>query len=105
MSKERARAREARQSARAAEVAAAAARRERSARRAATKERLALPKKRRQRYGALPGRVKAQLVAVFFAVQVVVTVFTDAWQIQIVAAVVSAAVLAVYVKTRRRPAR
>ena len=104
MSKERARAREARQAERAAEVAAAAARREKAARRAAARERLALPQ-RRKRYGALPGRVLAQLVAVFLAVQVVVAVFADAWRTRISAAVLTTAVLLVYVKTRRSPAR
>ena len=105
MSKERAKAREARESARTQEVAAAAARREKAARRAATRDRLALPQKRRRRYGALPGRVLAQLVAVFLAVQVVATVFSDAWRTRISVAVLSAAVLAVYAKTRRSPSR
>jgi hypothetical protein len=105
VSKERARAREARQAERAAEVAAAAARRDKAARRVAARERLALPQRRRRRYGALPGRVLAQLVAVFLAVQVVVSVFADAWRTRISAAVLTAAVLAVYVKTRRSPAR
>ena len=93
-----------RQTARAAEVAAAAVRREKAARRTATRERLALPQRRR-RYGALPGRIRAQLLLVFLAVQVVLAVFADSWRTRISAAVLTAAVLLVYVKTRRSPSR
>jgi uncharacterized membrane protein len=104
VSKERAKAREERVAARAAEVAAAAARREKALRRSVAREKLALPERRR-RYGALPGRVLAQLVAVFLAVQVVTTVFVESWRPRISVAVLSAAVLVVYTKTRRSTPR
>ena len=104
LSKERARAREAREASRAAEVVAATARREKAAKRRAARDKLALPQRRR-RYGALPGRVLAQLVAVFLAVQVVGSVFVHSWRTRISVAVLAAAVLIVYAKTRRSTPR
>ena len=101
MSKERQRARAAREAARAAEVQAAAERRAREAKRADRLPKVSLPRRRR-RYGALSTRELGQLVALWVALQVVVYFLTDSLQARLALAVLTAAVLAVLTATRRR---
>jgi hypothetical protein len=104
VSKERQKARAAREAARAAEVVAAAKRRERSVRRKALVPSVALPKRRR-RYGQLPLEQVIRLVVVFFAVQAVVWFFFGDVRARISLAVLTAAVLLVHVSTRRSTTR
>jgi uncharacterized membrane protein len=104
VSKERARAREARTAARRAEVEAAARRRAKAEQRQQLRGRLALPKRRR-RYGALTDRELAQLVAVFLGVQVVASLFVASWRARAGVAVLTLAVLLVLAATRRSTSR
>ena len=98
MSRERARAREARQAARAAEVAAAAAEREKTARRQARRARL--------RPG-LPSVSLALLrtVIVLGGVELIATLLDVSLRVRLGLAVVTLAVLFVYVTSRRSPRR
>jgi hypothetical protein len=100
VSRERQKAREAREAARRAEVEAAARLRERQARRRSLVPRLSLPR-RRQRYGRLPTRDLVRLVAVFLAVQALVWFFFADLRVRLSLAVLSAAVLAVHAATTR----
>jgi Flp pilus assembly protein TadB len=106
VSKERARARAARQEARRQEVEAAAASRARRERRDALRRTLTptLPRRRR-RFDSLTTRAWAQLVLVFAAVQAVVWFFVPGYGPRAAAAVLTLASLAVIVTTRRRPVR
>ena len=104
MSKERQKARAAREAARVAEIAAAARKRDRAARRKALVPSVALPKRRR-RYGQLPLEQLVRLVVLFFAVQAVVWFFFDDVRARISLAVLTAAVLLVHVSTRRSTTR
>jgi Flp pilus assembly protein TadB len=105
MSKERQRARQAREAARQAELKAAAERRVKQARRAELRARLtpSVPTRptRRRRYGALSHRELGQLAAVFVAVQVVVYVLTDGLEARLGLALLTLAVLAVVGTTRK----
>lgn len=58
-------------------------------------------KKAQKRYGALTLLAKLQLLAVFFCIQVVVWLLFHALSLRFVAAVLTAAVLMVMVKTRK----
>jgi hypothetical protein len=104
VSKERQKARAARDAARAAEVAAAARKRERTARRKALVPAVTLPKRRR-RYGQLPLDQLIRLVVLFFAVQGVVWFFFGDVRARISLAVITLAVLLVHVSTRRSTTR
>jgi hypothetical protein len=104
MSRERQKARAAREAARAAEVAAAAKRRERTARRKGLVPSVALPKRRR-RYGQLPLHQLIRLIVLFFAAQAVVWFFFDDVRARLSLAVLTAAVLLVHVSTRRSTTR
>lgn len=106
MSSERRRAREARQQARLTELATAAERRARQEHRAAVKQRLKPSlRRRRRRYGALSTRARAELVAIFLAVQVVAWLLLPGVGTQFVIAVLTIACLAVLVRTRKRSPR
>jgi Flp pilus assembly protein TadB len=103
---DRKRAREARLEARRHEVAAAAARREKIARRQAMRAKVTpTRKKHHKRYGALSTLQRAQLVLLFLLSQVAVWLFVPDLRLRLVIAVLTAAVLAVLVRTRRRPPR
>jgi uncharacterized membrane protein YbaN (DUF454 family) len=106
MSKERQRARAAREVARQAEVAAAARRRNRQGRRAVLLSRVTptVPRRRR-RYGALPARVWFRLVVAFGVVQALSWWFLPGVGQRLSVAVLTLAVLLVLVRTRRSPAR
>jgi hypothetical protein len=58
-----------------------------------------------KRYGALPLIDKVRLTALFLAVQVVTWWFFSSPGVRFAAAVLTAAVILVAVKTRKRPAR
>lgn len=104
MSRERQKARAARQAARRAEVEVAARARQRQARRAARRKALVpsvtVPRRRR-RYGALPLSEVLRLCAIFAATQVVVWFFLPGLATRISLAILTAACLLVYVNTRR----
>jgi len=103
---DRRRAREARLEARRVELAHAAARRERAARRRALRARLTpTPRHRPRRYGALSALQRLQVLLAFVLVQALVWVLAPQWQVRLVSAVLTAAVLAVLVRTRRRTPR
>ena len=106
MSKERQKARVARQAARRAEVEAAAAQRAKRVRKQVLLQRVkpTVPKRRR-RYGALPTRVWYQVVVIFLAVQVVGWYFLSGPGVRFSLAVLTAAVLLVLINTRRRSTR
>jgi len=106
VSKDRQRARAARQEARRHEVAAAASARARRERRAALRQSLtpALPRRRR-RFGSLTGRQRFQLVTAFLTVQAATWWLLPGWASRGALAVLTLAVLAVVATTRRRPAR
>ena len=106
MAHDRRRAREARLEARRVELAHAAARRERLARRQALRSRLTPTRRRRpRRFGALTPLQRAQVVVAFVLVQGLVWVLSHHWQVRLTSAVLTAAVLAVLVRTRRRTPR
>jgi hypothetical protein len=104
LSRERQKARAAREAARSAEVVAAARRRERAARRQALVPRLTLPRTRR-RYGALTGRQRYQVLAAFVLVQALAWFLVSGLRVRFSVAVLTAAVLLVLVTTRRSPTR
>ena len=106
MSKERARAREARTAARRREVETAAAARERHARRAALRDQLkpSVPRRKR-RFGQLSNRALAQVVALYLAVQAVFWLFVPDLRTRAALAVVSLSFLLVLVRTRKRTPR
>ena len=106
MSKERQRAREARQEARCREVEAAAEKRARREKRAALREGLkpSIPRRKR-RFGQLSTRALAQLAAVYLAVQAVFWFFVPALKTRAALAVISLAFLLVLVRTRERTPR
>jgi Flp pilus assembly protein TadB len=104
VSKERQKARAAREAARRVEVEAAARRRARAARRKARVPSLTVPRRRR-RYGALTARQRFQVVAAFVGVQAVAWLLFDAARIRISVAVLTVAVLLVLVTTRRSTPR
>jgi len=58
-----------------------------------------------KRYGALPLVEKVKLTAVFLAVQVIMWWFFSSVGVRFASAVLTAAVILVAVKTRKRPAR
>lgn len=64
-----------------------------------------VPKRRPPRYGALPARARYQFLVIFFAVQVVVWTFLSSVGVRFCLAVLTAAVLLVLIKTRRRSTR
>ncbi len=106
MSTERRRAREARQRARAAEVAAAAHKRDRAARRADVRDRLVpTPPRRRRRYGALSRTARYRLVVVFVGVQAVAWLLLDRVGPRLAVAVLTLAALTVVTVTRPPVAR
>ncbi len=106
MSTERRRAREAREAARRAEVAEAARRRDKAQRRKDLLERVTpeLPRRRR-RYGALPTRLRYQLLVAFAVVQALAWWLLPTLAPRLAVAVLTAAVLLVTVKTRRSTPR
>ncbi|MCW2599043.1 MAG: hypothetical protein JWM02_872 [Frankiales bacterium] len=104
MSKERQKARAARQAARRAEVEAAARKRARRAKVQGLVPSVTVPRRRR-RYGALPLRVRFQLVALFLAVQVLAWFFLHGAGARFSVAVLTAACLLVLVNTRRSSPR
>jgi len=106
VSKERARAREARQEARRREVAAAAEKRARREKRAALREGLkpSIPRRKR-RFGQLRTRTLAQLVALYLAVQAVFWFFIPGFAARGALAVISLSFLLVLVRTRERTPR
>jgi Flp pilus assembly protein TadB len=102
VSRERARAREARQEARRLEVEAAAAERARSEKR--TLRVPALPRRRR-RFGQLSSAALARLVALYLAVQAVFWLLFPSFRTRAALAVISLAFLLVLVRTRERTPR
>lgn len=106
MAKERQKARAAREAARRAEVQAAADKRAKRAKREVLLQcvKPTVPKRPR-RYGALPTRVRAQLVVVFIAVQGIAWFLLTGVGARFSVAVLTAAVLLVLVKTRRSTTR
>ena len=106
MSKERARAREARLEARRREVEAAAKARERRSRRAAARDRLtpSLPRRTR-RFGMLSTRTLVQVVVLYLAVQACIWLLVDDTRTRIGLAVVTLAFTFVLVRTRKRTPR
>ncbi len=102
MSKERQKARAAREAARRIEVEEAARQRAKQARR---KAHLPTLPRRRKRYGALPLTEVLRLVVIFLMFQAVVWFFVPALAARISLAVLSAACLGVYVTTRRSTTR
>ena len=106
MSRERQKARAARELARRAEVEEAARRRSREARRQAVAARLKpSPRKRQRRYGALSARARYQLVVAFFVVQALAWYLFDGIGQRFSVAVLTIAVLLVLVLTRRSTPR
>ena len=104
MSKERQKARAAREAARRAEVEAAARSRERKARRRALVPAVSLPRRRR-RYGQLPVSELLRLLVIFVALQVVVWFFLPGLAVRVSLGILTAACLLVYVNTRRSTTR
>ena len=106
MSKERARAREARLEARRREVEAAAQRRAKQERRAAARERLtpSLPRRAR-RFGMLSTRALVQVVLLYVAVQACIWLLVEDTRTRIGLAVVSLGFTLVLVRTRKRTPR
>jgi hypothetical protein len=104
VSKDRQKARAAREAARRAEVEEAARQRAKRARRKALVPAVSLPN-RRKRYGALPLTEVLRLVVIFLMFQAVVWFFVPALAARISLAVLSAACLGVYVTTRRSTTR
>jgi hypothetical protein len=103
VSKERQRAREARQEARRRELETAAAQRVRQEQRAALRGRLtpSLPRRRR-RFGQLTNRGLAQVIACYLAVQALVFLLVPEWRTRAGLAVVTLAFTLVLVRTRKR---
>ena len=104
MSKERQKARAAREEARRFEVEAAARKREKAARRKSLVPAVSVPRRRR-RYGALPTSEILRLVVVFVAMQVVIWFFLPGLAARISIAILTAACMLVYVNTRRSTTR
>ncbi|MDP9182103.1 MAG: hypothetical protein M3P04_04930 [Actinomycetota bacterium] len=106
MTKERARAREARQDARRREVEAAAAQRAKRDKRAAIREQLtpAIPKRKR-RFGSLSTLARLQVLALYLGVQGAFWLFVPDLRTRLALAVVTLAFLLVLVRTRKRPDR
>ena len=102
MSRERARAREARQEARRREVEAAAAERARARKRPLRVP--ALPRRKR-RFGQLSTDVLAKLVVLYLAVQAVFWLVFPGLRTRAALAVISLAFLLVLVRTRKAPPR
>ena len=100
MSRERQKARAAREVARRVEVEQAARQRERATSRRALAPKLPA-RTRRRRYGALPARVRYQVVVSFLVVQAVGWYFLPGTGARLSLAVLTAACLAVLVITRR----
>ena len=100
MSRERQKARAAREVARQVEVEQAARKRQRATRRQAVVPKLPA-RTRRRRYGALPARVRYQVVVSFLVVQAVGWYFLPGSGARLSLAVLTAACLAVLVITRR----
>ena len=103
MSRERARAREARQEARRREVEAAAAERARNDKRPALRV-PALPRRKR-RFGQLSTPALARLVVLYLAVQAVFWLLFPGLRTRAALAVISLAFLLVLVRTRERTPR
>lgn len=104
MSKERQKARAARQAARLAEVEAAARKRQRRAKVQGLVPSVSRPR-RKKRYGALPTRVRVQAVVAFLALQAVAWYFVPGLGVRFSVAVITAACLLVLVNTRRSTPR
>jgi Flp pilus assembly protein TadB len=106
VSRERARAREARQEARRREVEAAATKRAKRERRAAVREQLkpTLPRRKR-RFGQLSTSALVQIAAVYLTVQAVFWLLVPDLRTRFALAVVSLGFLLVLVRTRKRPDR
>lgn len=106
MSRERQRARSAREQARRREVEVAAQRRASRAKRQELRARLtpSLPRRKR-RYGALSTLELVRLVLVFAGVQAAGWIFLPAVRSRLAVAVLTLACLAVFVRTRRSPSR
>ena len=106
MSKERQRAREARQEARRREVEAAAGQRTRREKRATLREQLkpSVPRRKR-RFGQMSTGALAKVVALYLAVQVVFWFFVPSLRTRGALAVISLAFLLVLVRTRERTPR
>lgn len=102
MSRERQKARAARQAARLATIEAAARRRTRRARLRGLRPTL---RKRPARYGALPLRARLQLVAVFVAVQALAWQFVHGLGVRGSVAVLTGSVLLVLAATRKHTRR
>ncbi len=104
MSRERQKARAAREAARLIEVEAAARRRVRRARMRGLLPSVSRPRRRR-RYGAVPARVRFQAVVAFFVVQALAWYILPGAGARFSVAVLTAACLLVLVSTRRSTPR
>jgi hypothetical protein len=104
VSRERQRARAARQAARLAEVEAAARKRARKAKVQGLLPSVSRPRRQR-RYGAIPVRVRFQSVGAFVAVQALAWYFLHGFGARLSVAVLTAACLLVLVNTRRSTPR
>ena len=104
VSKERQKARAAREMARRVEVEAAARKRERQAKLQTLVPRVTR-RRRQRRYGALPVRARIQVVIAFFVVQALAWYLVSSLGARFSLAVLTAAVLLVLVNTRRSTPR
>jgi hypothetical protein len=104
VSRERQKARAAREAARLAEVEAAARKRARKAKVQGLVPSVSRPRRRR-RYGALPLRMRFQAVVAFFVVQALAWYFLHGFGARFSVAVLTAACLLVLVNTRRSTPR